>query len=315
MDHSASLNGLYELCQELNQLSHDFRGEVLVAELLSADLNNDSIVLKNRSIFKRFVERDIYSVSVEETESNNRPERISIELNRDGLYDILPEGVFHAPFNKNERKDYQEEYKKRLEEETSARLFFSPFETQLNKRLVSLEQKQREFAMNRNAGKNRLLFEYFFGNSVLLNDKQVLKLIYLLPLVHKVRGDVTLIAQVLGLVLNKNVFVKKYADHVNESLADKSFEIENKIGKDFILNTSINYCQWTYRVAINELSASEYDSFILDGSNKKIIDFLTDYLFPANANIIIDLNVKSEEQDFILTLGNKSILNFNTYIC
>ncbi|HMZ49717.1 MAG TPA: hypothetical protein PLP28_12125, partial [Flavobacteriales bacterium] len=75
--------------------AEDLRPEVVVGELLISGVlsENDLFFIRNGGT-KRSVSRDIERVQLPGS-TELRSERGMIELNRAGIYDGLPEGVFH----------------------------------------------------------------------------------------------------------------------------------------------------------------------------------------------------------------------------
>ncbi|MCH5720992.1 hypothetical protein [Niabella hibiscisoli] len=105
-----------------------FLAEAVFASLEEAGHGASDIKAFNKGGFKKGFSNDVEQVLIEE--SGNR---VSFEmaLNRDGIYDLLPEGLFHQSKGNtrvNSVQDAVEEHKQFKEEEKLARKFFTPLE-------------------------------------------------------------------------------------------------------------------------------------------------------------------------------------------
>ena len=81
---------------------------------------------------------------------------LKINISRDGIYDSLPEGIFHYP--KTERlnqsvDDMTKEYRSQQKEEENARQFFLPFENEFFLSGIIREKEEKEFLFKLNQGK------------------------------------------------------------------------------------------------------------------------------------------------------------------
>src|ERR1039458_624816 len=96
------------LTAELQSLSHDYKATVIAAELMDNGLSADDIYFKNISQFKRFVSKDVESA----VWSNNEqmPDQLVFEVNKEGLYDMLPEGITHSSSQKKSEKEAIEQF-------------------------------------------------------------------------------------------------------------------------------------------------------------------------------------------------------------
>ena len=77
----------------IQNVFYDIKAEAVIADLIENGLKPDEFVAINKGIFKRRYARDIDSINslkLENTQSIS-----AFNLNRDGLYDSLPEGLFH----------------------------------------------------------------------------------------------------------------------------------------------------------------------------------------------------------------------------
>src|SRR6478735_2689806 len=80
-----------------NQLDTDYKAVTLAAELIEQGLvNPDEVIILPVGAKQRAYAKEIAEISNYNSVYRNR-EMLAIHINREGLYDMLPEGLFHQP--------------------------------------------------------------------------------------------------------------------------------------------------------------------------------------------------------------------------
>lgn len=188
----------------LNAGAEDLRPEVLIGELLIAGaLTEDEVFFVRNGGTFRAVGRDIERI-LPPGSTEHKTERGMIELNRAGIYDGLPEGVFHQgkrskPFRTIE--EVKEEYLANEAIEKDARRFFWPLDHELSWARVMIELNERRLTtdlLDDRTGRGVLRFwdppDYF-------TEEEKGDLLMLLPLCYRLVGDLKLTAQAMEEVL------------------------------------------------------------------------------------------------------------------
>ncbi|MBK7098625.1 MAG: hypothetical protein IPH58_10065 [Sphingobacteriales bacterium] len=121
-----------------------FRSEAVCASLLEAGISIEQIKTSQKGAFRKSYGGDIEKISIADYKDQYN---IDIALNRDSIYDKLPEGLFHQ--TKGGRyvktvKDAVDEHKMFREEERYARRFFAPIEQMIFRYRIYTEQAERE---------------------------------------------------------------------------------------------------------------------------------------------------------------------------
>ena len=89
---------VHVLLANLRRQPFDLRLEVILAELLDYGYAFDDFLVQPVGLFARRYRRDLGTVRDEEFQRAHRPVvRTVLELHREGLYDALPQQVFHQP--------------------------------------------------------------------------------------------------------------------------------------------------------------------------------------------------------------------------
>lgn len=82
----------------------DLREEVVVADLIESGQHPDTVIVHLLGAFKRKFSRDIERIETSD-EWQNRQEQLLLFLNRNGLYDHLPQGLMHQPLPSKKRPE------------------------------------------------------------------------------------------------------------------------------------------------------------------------------------------------------------------
>ncbi|WHT40765.1 hypothetical protein QNH98_09670 [Myroides sp. mNGS23_01] len=92
--------------QEYNRLDTDYKAEVIAYYIWKKHCEIDGVLLKRLGSNNRSFHKDLKQVKEEFTDANKRI--ISVESYREGLYDYLPEGLFHPPSLKHSQHNIVE---------------------------------------------------------------------------------------------------------------------------------------------------------------------------------------------------------------
>ncbi|MCL2417498.1 MAG: hypothetical protein FWD02_06150 [Bacteroidales bacterium] len=243
--------------KHLNTNIQEIKAESIVALY---DLQNFAVEMK--SIFYRNYSPDLMS------NPNNKE---VVELSRDGIFHLLPEGLF---FEKDDKK-FQEKKEK-------AMLFFQPFDTEYFNLSLKLEKE-----INRICEKYQFsLTDFLCGNVLPKSEENILNFISLSNFVNTIRGNETLIIDILKNILNvPKIELVKNINSTSEGIIRKTFIIH-----------------------ISNLSAEEYARE--NQRVSKLFEIIKDNLLPFE--IEYSFEIKDKEQEF--KLGENLILGYNTNI-
>jgi len=102
-------------------------------------LSIDDLYPKRDGIFKRYVAKDVERIKHKKFRNS---EKLEFNLNREGLYDSLPESMFHyhssfKDVSGQTTVGFKEQMERLDEEERYARTFFSVYESEISKLKVS----------------------------------------------------------------------------------------------------------------------------------------------------------------------------------
>lgn len=290
-----------DIITEFKSIPADYRAEVLAAEIEANQHVNAELWFKAVSTFRRPTAKDVSALEWEEGPDGR--DRLFFIVNREGLYDMIPQGVTHySPAGEGRnRAAFVEEIKYQRQQEAQARRFFLPIEDEFFHLRLKLERMEREFDNSRNSDRNRELFEALFGDSTPFDDLQVLTLLYLLPLAHRIRGDAELMAFCMSRVLGYQVSVTKkwQASHV-DTPADLPGLDGMTLGMNSILSGGCETVVLHYHLSVHGIEPGGYRHFMTGGTGDQILQRLISWFLPVHIPIATHLNPEDVQPAWVM---------------
>jgi type VI secretion system protein ImpH len=307
-----------ELLHELEDLGHDYKASVVAAELSGRGIPEDTFFFRNQSTFRRAVANDVEKIFWNNGEDDREADHLVFDLNREGIYDMLPEAIVHSQGKRKRTDEAPQKLGQELRrQERDARKFFSPLENEFHHRSLKLDIIERELLKNNNLRRNRQFFNYFFEDSSALSDQQLLVLLHILPLSHKIRGDMELIGLTLSRILNYKVAVTSHWNLQVHRLEKGSAPTlgEGTLGTDTVLNDWFCISNRRYEVRISDVPASTFGDFRAKGRHTNVLNYMLPYFFAADAEYSIVLLPTKEDSALKISDDTAvSFLGFNSYI-
>lgn len=226
----------------------------------------------------------------------NQPEKTRIEIRREGLYDALPEGLFHE-IVADETEDIQVNRKI----EADARTFFLPYEQEFYRTRLQIEQFERALIDGHTSYFQANKYAKLWDISEVLTDEQQKRLLSILPFVPNIIGDLDLTQNCFELLLNKPVELIQLSprsitlDGTYEAILGSTFLGKNSIlGKTYYDGTPV------LELVIKDIVGGELDNYLADGKEGVFINYAADFLLPYDVDFEVRCEVKKEMQDFVL---------------
>lgn len=304
--------------EDFNSLDTNFRAEVLIAGLTANGQEEDRTLILRQRGNMRDVSKDIYK-SAYVYSDYDLMEYLYIYTNRLGIYDSLPEGIFHQPEpTKHQRStaDIVREIRHQRDEESLVRRFFQPFEMAIDQMLVDAQLYEQRFDK---ACIYDNLLEIFRDQWHILRYmtlKQGLLFLRMIPHIDEVLQDYGQIATAISIIMNCPVEIREG----NKSRTELPQEEKNglgvcKLGVNFVLGRSVEGDNPDLDIFIGPIHTEEMRSFQSNGTNKQILAKLIDMLIPFDRNKNIHYTVSKSETKFKLSgKGHTAYLGTNTQI-
>jgi hypothetical protein len=304
-----------------NELFTDYKAVAHAADLIEREvIDADRIEIIPLGADKRAFTKDIEQSTVYYSEKR-RHDRIRISTNRESLYDMLPEGLFHRPPTGSAGMDEEsmiKDIRDRREEEKEARLFFTPFDAEINHVRIMTELYENKLDKKTTYSDLSRIFEFGWDEFNLLNKEQSIIWMHLLPEIQQKRNDINFVSKVLTALFNLPILLvnatahiapEKIADDLQMQLGSSALGIDTIIGDSFIPENEV------YHINIGPTTPQELVKFIPGQQNRAILDMAISYLMPIDAEVTVELLTATELQETLLTAGGESAyLGYTVYI-
>ena len=301
-----------------NTLNTDFKVESVAANLLKFYTQNTSIFVKRIGVNDRPYLKDLKNIYYSSYGLDE--ETIVMETYRESLYDYLPEGLFHPPTLGNYNKGVQnvvEEIRHQKEVEQSARNFFQPFEIEIFYTEISALLKESEYSV---ADSSNIISKTLGELWPLINDvdeRTANILIYILPFLHEIKGNIKMIEHFLSALLELKVFIS-FVPNTIDSFDDATESTKlgtAKLGITLIPNGKHMDGERNWKIHIGPVPYENIYKFIPGHPFRRLLLKIYGYLFPISVKIFEEFITDKSEKSFQLsTTENTSRLNYSTFI-
>ncbi|WP_340199092.1 hypothetical protein [Ascidiimonas sp. W6] len=301
---------LDNIFRELVSAYKNFKAEAIFAELLeNSNIKFEDVDIANKSAFSRPFRRDVINY-IYDTHSGEK-EKLVFNLARNGLYDILPEGMFHQPLKTNSSLSYKEIRQKHKKEEKDARAFFAPLENEFFVQKVRVEQNERALIDGFLNLKNDFLRNFWGINNTVAKDYGLV-LSQLLPFAHKISGKPELIAFCLEKILGEQVTVEKV---ITSLKCNGDLEKRNRLGIDFVLALDESSLVYPfYEINIGPVEKKDEEKYLENGIAKKFIDVFCDFFIPLEIETNVNVTYSNADSGFVLHEQNSPRMGLTTTI-
>lgn len=290
----------------INTLSSDYLIETVIASFMEKGMDAESIRIVRLGKTRSTVAKDIEKVSLEYDWEHETNDRLKFYANREGIYDILPEGIFFQGSDKvpsNDIKAIVERIKKNRQEEVRIRQFFSVFENEIDHTLVQAHLQERKVIRNNTSSDMAEIFIDFWPILRILTLEQSILFMHMIPIIHKLRGDekkiCKILSQILGLPVELRPIIMKKCTN-DKFLSDKHHTTNKIIIDDYMYDG-----QRDTQMIIKDIPQERIVEFLQNGKGIQIIEEMISMLFPADAEVEVKFIIK-DEGPFILSDDNQT---------
>lgn len=272
----------------INEIDTDYKAEVVAAGLIENGNNANEVCILRLGNATRGYSKDIeYIRPGAFNQSNIR--YVGIWTNRAGLYDILPEGVFHSA----KKVSYQKNKKEMLakiwqvkEEEVVAREFFRPLEISINHALINAQLYERKLE-KKYANNNFVeVFKRAWPSLGLLPVNKAVLLIEILPLLSRMNLDMETVSLIYSEIMDIPIQVgrgKPLQFNMDKSAIPRLGEA--RLGINSVIGNKFSNGQYDLVIKIGPITEKQILFYKTTPEGKEIIRFLASLFFPANQEI------------------------------
>ncbi|OKS87555.1 type VI secretion system baseplate subunit TssG [Mucilaginibacter polytrichastri] len=304
-----------------NQLDTDYKAVTLAAELIEQGLvNADEVIILPVGAKERAYAKEIAGVTNYDSAYRNR-KMLSISINREGLYDMLPEGLFHLPPSSSVMITEEEMIKDvvaRREEEKQARAFFAPFEAELYhiRTVVELYESRLDKKSEYDELVNIFLKEW--REFKCFTNEQMVILMHVLPVIHEQRNNLDFISNVFSIMFKAGISLQ-YQLSDNNTMAAEAKALETKLGSGVLgvnfIAGQVNEPEEELIITIGPLTAKQMLEFLPGTRAAEAMDVLLSYFIPLQTGISTRYVAEPDYQKLVLGLGEENAcLGFTTFL-
>lgn len=291
----------------IQNVFYDIKAEAIIADLAENGLKPEDYVTKQKGIFKRRYTRDIDSIGKLKLE--NTQNILTFTLNRDGLYDALPEGLFHKKLgNENSsHTKYSENSVELRQEEKAARNFFLPFENEIFNQRVNLELEERKVLSRFSEKIFNDIYPELWSLHRTVNRDYVYRMVLMLHLSYKIVGNIELTARCLQSIIEEKVNAKLVrSSHSSTPTSANNTNSGNSnlglgtLGVDFVCGENYNTPVVQYVFTIGPLKNTQASDYLKEGAVTKFLNCFYNYFIPIEFDVKTKIVLNTKEQNFHL---------------
>lgn len=305
-----------EIQSVLDEVPLDLRAEVLVNDLIVRGISVNDLFVKPVGLFRRRFDKDIHSVEV--TELKDEQVVQVLRLNREGLYDALPENLFHYPPNNkpNAFKEVSrmvEEVKIRAQEEENARNFFFAFETEFFRQRITNEWQERRLFDTITFSMDDEEMLSYLNLPAQLSKRQKGIMFYLYPIIYRIRADLKLMSAAYSVILRDEIEIKQglgQAPKPEPDMVMYSGLGNVYLSTSFTLGRSSSELFECYRFYVKLEDTSRIILYVPEGRKRKILEDLHRYFVPLHVESDLFIQVPSHDWLMKKENPNESRLGF-----
>lgn len=273
----------------------DLYAEVILTQLLEqGKLKRESLYLLAQGLQKRGYAKDVQEVTRDQHADGSV--RTVVKLNREGIYDMLPEAVCHQPIPRNPQISTQQtkaRFEQRKREETEGRKFFQPLEQALYQQRIDIVLNEQQWLPELSALAAYQLINQFIDADLSFTYNEALTLQYIFPRLHKMPADRSLSSQYIALLLQLPVRIQRKTtmnDHEQHA---------GKLGEDILgINSTLNACYEEQVFTIQLLDATHEKVNEILVRKRDLLNLVKDLFFPAGAEVVIATSFCKRSGDF-----------------
>ncbi|MCW3463841.1 type VI secretion system baseplate subunit TssG [Chitinophaga nivalis] len=283
----------------LKNFRYDIRAEVIAGDLLEQLLQETEIMVQPMSVFTRSFSPDVLQARLDHA-SAHQP-FITLLLSRDGMYDRLPEGVFHEfslrPSAAENVRTPIAYYRQQQQEQQQARLFFQPFENEFFLQQVLLEQYEKKVLCSIAGKLVPAWLTAFWELPADLPAGALERLIPLLPYLHGIAGNISQAQSCLQYILREKVQVI-HENSLQLVSSDHAAALGKCVlGRDSVVGAAFYTAISRIMVTIGPLSRERLYEYLPDKPYGRLLVICYDYLFSVAAMVDTRLEPLVNEQE------------------
>lgn len=308
-----------ESSHSFNSPDTDFKAEVVASGLKELGYDAERTLVLRQGDRRRGFSKDLHAIHSEYSHYD-LTDYLYLYANRAGIYDALPEGLFHKNLyqsDKISKEQVLDEIRIHREEEFFARRFFKPFEITLDYMLVAFQNKERRIDEMNVHPDFVSIFSEQWPVLKLLPVHLAVMLIHLLTYLEQITVSTEKIGECMTILTGVPIHIRRGEPCVVE--VDRNLVPplgECRLGDTMVVGH--RFADGTYRmvVEIGPVSARKMETFFPGATDNRILTALMELFLPADKEIQIRYIIQQEDARFRLGTPTEpgAYLGISTYL-
>jgi hypothetical protein len=302
-----------------NEQDTDFKPEVVVASLMEQGYNPEQIHIIREGYGRRGFSKEVEEIQLKYS-LHNRMDMLHVRINREGIYDMLPQGLFHQPLYRKrldpDKEDVLYEINVHRQEEFFARKFFQAFEIVADETLTDAFLLDIKLHKKISYSDFVDMFRPYWHVLNRLTPEQANIFLYIIPIMHRIQSQREESEKVLSVLLDVPVSITNIK--LPAKKADRSFSStlgDCRLGVDFVLGDSFDDGESDLKITLGPISSRRMIDFIEGHKDYELLEILCDMFLPASAFVVKEFKILPEDSAFILSDENTTtFLGINSFI-
>ena len=299
----------------LDLLDVDFKAEILAASLVSQHVAPERIVINPTGLYSRSYSKDIDDVSDWLLEGStfiyNR-----IDTPREGLFDMLPQYLFFAPKDADafgNADQILDDIRRDRDEERQARLFFLPFDAELNYlRTLSVHYDN---SVDHLDGATAIIDQFAEHWPILKSMSRMQAGIFLqiLPWLHQLRSNLHWFGRFLQLLFGVPVHIEAGRRQRQPKPAEGLPTLANcRLGIDTVVGDRFDDGRNGIQIVVGPVPDAEVVHFLPHTKTIALLHDLIDYFLPVWSDVSVSVQTQSPTPE--RPRPTETYLGYNAYL-
>lgn len=305
----------------VNSSDTDYKAEIVATSLIEQGVDPDKITIIRDGIFRRGISKEVEKI-YRKYSDYDLVDYLCIHANKEGMYDMLPQNIFHQPIHKSTTKDKEdvlEEIRIHRSEEFFARKFFHVFELIADRTLIDAYSFESKYNRKTTHSEFTKLFIRYWPILQMLTLKQGVFFIHIIPLLHRIRLHYGNMERAFSHVLEVPVKItevklpaKKTGQNFGSNLGKGR---KSKLGVNLVLGDEFDDGIYDLKLTVGPIPAITMRNFLETAKGYKILESLCEVFLPAHAFVAKEFIIDPEDSAFILSdESHETYLGINSFL-
>lgn len=290
--------------ENVNRIHTDFRSDVIAAGLAEHGFDMDKIFVLRRQGDFRDMGKEIKTVDYKQDYEEGGGHILSIKTNLRGIYDKLPEGLFHSSETgkAKSKESVIEGMRKQQEEEFFVRRFFSLFETEVERTRIDIQLIEMRYDRPE---RHRSLVDTmlpFWPVIKQMDLRTAVLFIRTIPYITKIRDSFGNIAEALSIIMGYDIRIE-LENRAKKPEVEYPKLNEVRLGVNSVLK-GVMYDTDPDAVVYVEPAGHDIKDMLPGGGKRMIAEALMDIFMPADTDY--EIVVRTVPENHTCRMGDRN---------